>query len=60
MPANRSSPSRRTFLGATAATADPLASAHGWYDVGVTVDGHQPYLRRFAGHLENGRASITG
>ncbi len=36
---------------------DPLASNHGWYDVAVTLVGQPGFLRSFAGHLENGRAS---
>ncbi len=40
--------------------ADPVDDAQGWYDVSVRLDGHAGYLRRFAGHLENGQDSITG
>jgi len=40
--------------------ADPIVVAHGWYDISVRLHGHHRYLRRFAGHLENGRNSITG
>lgn len=29
----------------------------GWYDVTVTSSGDQRYLRRLAGHLEDGRSS---
>jgi phospholipase C len=39
---------------------DPIVTAHGWYDISVRIHGHHQYLRRFAGHLENGRNSITG
>jgi phospholipase C len=46
--------------GARTVTADPIAAAHGWYDIGVSIDGSGGYLRRFAGHLENGRGSSTG
>ena len=38
----------------------PFASDNGWYDLSVEVDGYPSYLRRFAGHLENGNASVTG
>jgi phospholipase C len=31
----------------------------GWYDVTITCDADATYLRRFAGHVENGRASVT-
>ena len=38
----------------------PFTSDNGWYDLSVTVDGYPSYLRRFAGHLENGKPSVTG
>jgi phospholipase C len=38
----------------------PLEDADGWYDVTVTLDGRSGYARTFAGHLENGRPSVTG
>ena len=40
--------------------ANPLATAHGWYDVSVTVDGDASWSRRYVGHLENGADSVTG
>jgi phospholipase C len=46
--------------GARTVTADPIAAARGWYDLGVSIDRSAGYLRRFAGHLENGRGSSTG
>ncbi|MFP1627852.1 phosphocholine-specific phospholipase C [Streptomyces sp. 5K101] len=36
------------------------ADAHGWYDVEVTVDGDEGFRRRLMGHIENGRASVSG
>jgi phospholipase C len=39
---------------------EPLDDAHGWYDLAATVTGDASYLRRFAGHVENGKPSITG
>jgi phospholipase C len=39
---------------------DSMATNHGWYDVRAQVETDRTYLRRFAGHLENGRDSITG
>ncbi|HEV7933625.1 MAG TPA: phospholipase C, phosphocholine-specific [Actinomadura sp.] len=36
------------------------ASAHGWYDLTVTITGRPGFARRLAGHIENGRASVTG
>lgn len=39
---------------------DPLARSHGWYDLMVTCDNDPLFTRRFVGHLENGKPSITG
>ncbi|WP_328906014.1 phospholipase C, phosphocholine-specific [Streptomyces sp. NBC_00234] len=36
------------------------ADARGWYDLDVTVDGDTAFRRRLMGHIENGRASISG
>ena len=36
-----------------------LARTRGWYDLAITVAGDSEYERRYAGHLENGEASIT-
>ena len=33
--------------------------ANGWYDVSVRISGDSGYLRRFAGHVENGRPSTS-
>ena len=41
-------------------TVDPITTAQGWYDLAVTLGTDPTYLRRFAGHLENGKPSITG
>jgi phospholipase C len=37
-----------------------IATDHGWYDVALTLDSHDNWVRRFAGHVENGQPSITG
>ncbi|MFC4908885.1 phosphocholine-specific phospholipase C [Actinomadura gamaensis] len=37
----------------------PLHRSASWYDVTVTVPGDPSYLRRFAGHVENGRPSLS-
>ena len=44
----------------TAYRLDPLATAGGWYDLTVTIDGDGSWSQRYAGHLETGRPSITG
>jgi phospholipase C len=36
------------------------ADAQGWYDLSVTADGARPFRRRLMGHIENGRASVSG
>jgi phospholipase C len=35
-----------------------LKSSYGWYDVAVRAEGAE-FLRRAAGHLENGRDSVS-
>ncbi|MGW9212020.1 phosphocholine-specific phospholipase C [Embleya sp. NPDC055664] len=35
-------------------------SADGWYDVTVTIEGADGFVRRLAGHIENGRESVSG
>jgi phospholipase C len=46
--------------GSQSISLDPVQHTSGWYDVTVTLGAHRDYRRRFAGHLENGRPSITG
>jgi phospholipase C len=36
-----------------------LKAAFGWYDLSVTTDSDANFLRRAAGHLENGRPSFS-
>jgi phospholipase C len=53
---------RRTITVApNTATTDSwnLAAADHWYDITVTLKENPAFLRRFAGHLETGRASKT-
>jgi phospholipase C len=35
------------------------ADSDGWYDATVTSDLDAAYVRRFAGHIENGRPSAS-
>jgi phospholipase C len=37
----------------------PLKSSFGWYDLSVTTDSDPSFLQRLAGHLENGRDSVS-
>jgi len=46
--------------GSSSVTVDPFAHDHGWYDIAVTLDKFATYRRRFAGHVENGKPSVTG
>jgi phospholipase C len=43
-----------------AAHAVRVPASDGWYDITVTGAGDRSWLRRFAGHLENGMPSRTG
>ncbi|MDG4858629.1 phospholipase C, phosphocholine-specific [Streptomyces sp. T-3] len=36
------------------------AKAHGWYDLEVLADGDKEFRRRLMGHIEDGRASVSG
>lgn len=46
--------------GKEAWTVNPLEVSDGWYDVTVTADCDRTWSQRFTGHLETGRASVTG
>lgn len=37
-----------------------VENSFGWYDLQVRLPGDKVYLRRFAGHIETGRASRSG
>jgi phospholipase C len=37
----------------------PLKSSFGWYDLTITADADPDFLRRLAGHLENGQDSVS-
>ncbi|MCA1217544.1 phosphocholine-specific phospholipase C [Streptomyces sp. 8L] len=45
--------------GASAEHTVEAARTDHWYDVSVTSDRDDTYLRRLAGHIETGRASVT-
>ena len=45
--------------GATVCRTVELAAGHRWYDLTVTAEGDQAFLRRFAGHVENGRPGVS-
>jgi phospholipase C len=34
-----------------------VASSEGWFDIAIESEGNPRYLRRFAGHLEDGKPS---
>lgn len=39
---------------------DPIDQDHGWYDLTLTLDQSAGFGRQYAGHLENGKPSLTG
>jgi len=45
--------------GATAEDHWSLASSYQWFDLSITSEGLPTFLRRFAGHVETGRASTS-
>jgi phospholipase C len=45
--------------GGSVSNAWPLDKHGGWYDLSLTLLGHPGWLRRYAGRLETGRASIS-
>ncbi|MGW3912973.1 phosphocholine-specific phospholipase C [Streptomyces sp. NPDC005070] len=49
----------RVRAGATVKHTVDLAASKCWYDLGVVVDGQPGFLRRFAGHVENGRPGVS-
>jgi phospholipase C len=50
---------RRLSVGETALMRCSLERTRGWYDLLVTVDGDSVYSCQLAGHLENGRHSVS-
>jgi phospholipase C len=52
----------RTFTvrpGSTVRTCVDLAVSRRWYDLTVTSDADPAFLRRFAGHVDNGRPGVS-
>jgi phospholipase C len=52
----------RTFTlraGATVRHTVGLAASRRWYDLTVTCDAEPAFVRRFAGHVENGRPGVS-
>ncbi|MEV0977527.1 phosphocholine-specific phospholipase C [Streptomyces sp. NPDC049915] len=45
--------------GATVKQLVDLTASRRWYDLTVTADGDAAYLRRFAGHVENGLPGVS-
>jgi len=52
-------PEVRVLARARSTVRLPLASSSNWYDYSLRVNGLPGWLRRFAGHLENGLPSIS-
>jgi phospholipase C len=52
---------KQSFTVAAGKTVDhTFAPREGWYDLSVTIDADPSFLRRYTGHIENGRPSVTG
>ncbi|NEA64890.1 phospholipase C, phosphocholine-specific [Streptomyces sp. SID12488] len=49
----------RVRAGSTVRHRVDLGASKRWYDVTVTSDADAAFLRRFAGHVENGRAGVS-
>ncbi|MFJ5723660.1 phosphocholine-specific phospholipase C [Streptomyces sp. NPDC093149] len=53
---------RQTYMvraGATVEQSIDLRATKRWYDLTVVVEGNAGYLRRLAGHVENGQAGVS-
>jgi len=37
----------------------PIAGSGNWYDISLTSDSDPRYLRRLAGHIEDGNPSVS-
>jgi len=63
-PGNYSDGGQATFRvpagGLAVYSADPVKTASGWYDVTVTISSDTAWSRRYTGHLETGRDSVSG
>jgi phospholipase C len=53
------SQTRTVHTGHTATFESELHSSFGWYDLTVTAESDSNFARQLAGHLENGRPSMT-
>jgi phospholipase C len=50
----------RVKAGSSRTIAWHTGDEHGWYDVEVTAAGEPAFRRRLMGHIEDGRASVSG
>ncbi|MGA4839443.1 phosphocholine-specific phospholipase C [Streptomyces sp. G45] len=50
----------RVRAGSSRTIAWRTGEEHGWYDIEVTAAGDGDFRRRLMGHIENGRASVSG
>ncbi|NBE52193.1 phosphocholine-specific phospholipase C [Streptomyces boluensis] len=55
-------PSRTVTVrpGSSRTVEHEAGEAHGWYDLEVVAAGDEPFRRRLLGHIENGRAGVSG
>ena len=56
---NEQAPSVTLAPGASAEAHWPSAPEHNWYDISITTAESPTFLRRFAGHVENGKPSTS-
>ncbi|WJV46005.1 phosphocholine-specific phospholipase C [Streptomyces flavofungini] len=50
----------RIKAGSSRTIAWQTGGERGWYDIEVTAEGDKGFRRRLMGHIENGRASVSG
>ncbi|WP_030568019.1 phosphocholine-specific phospholipase C [Streptomyces aureocirculatus] len=50
----------RIKAGSSRTIAWATGDERGWYDIEVTAEGDKGFRRRLMGHIENGRASVSG
>ncbi|WP_259014613.1 phosphocholine-specific phospholipase C [Emticicia fluvialis] len=55
----RGNHSKTVAAGAGATIVLDLAKNHNWYDFSVKIKGNTSFEKRYAGHVENGKASFT-
>ena len=52
---NNTYPSKKLAPGSHSSLVLNLENSHGWYDFSITVEGHEPFMQRYAGRVETGK-----